>query len=186
MAQQYQTGVYPGQPQMMGASNQVNLNDPRSFDGIQWSPEIQATVKMGVPAWGSGQFSSSTACLAWAACFVGVAGMHRIYLGETIMGIVYCLTGGLCGIGQLIDGCSLSSKVEARNAEIRSTAQQRAATLATQHPQVVVQMGQPMVGGQQPYPQQQPGYSQPAYPAQQYSPQAAQNDPSKGSYGTSQ
>ncbi|KAH7824713.1 putative TM2 domain [Monocercomonoides exilis] len=160
MAQQYQTTAYPGQPQLMGGQTSLNLTDPRTFQDVVWSHSIAATVKMGVPAWGSGQFSSSTACLAWAACFLGFAGMHRVYLGDTMMGIVYCLTGGLCGVGQLIDGCSLSQTVESRNAEIRSVAQERANFLAQQSAAVAYQIGQPVTMPQSGY-QTGAAYGQP-------------------------
>lgn len=35
--------------------------------------------------------------------FLGGLGIHRFYLGHVGMGILYLLTGGLCGIGWLID-----------------------------------------------------------------------------------
>jgi TM2 domain-containing membrane protein YozV len=39
--------------------------------------------------------------------FLGAIGIHRFYLGHTGMAILYLLTGGLCGIGWLIDGILL-------------------------------------------------------------------------------
>jgi len=35
--------------------------------------------------------------------FVLIAGVHRFYIDQLGMGILYLLTGGLCGIGTLID-----------------------------------------------------------------------------------
>lgn len=39
--------------------------------------------------------------------FVGSLGIHRFYLGHIGIGILYLLTGALCGIGWLIDGILL-------------------------------------------------------------------------------
>ena len=47
--------------------------------------------------------SKSTALLLCLIGFLGVAGLHRIYTGHIISGIIYLLTGGLFGIGTIID-----------------------------------------------------------------------------------
>ncbi len=39
----------------------------------------------------------------WCMIFVGLGGLHRIYLGKYGTGILWLLTGGLFGIGQLVD-----------------------------------------------------------------------------------
>jgi TM2 domain-containing membrane protein YozV len=43
------------------------------------------------------------AYLLMLPCFFGVFGLHRIYAGRWISGIVWLATGGLCGVGQFID-----------------------------------------------------------------------------------
>lgn len=35
--------------------------------------------------------------------FLGVAGVHRFFINEMGMGILYLLTGGLCAVGTIID-----------------------------------------------------------------------------------
>jgi hypothetical protein len=49
--------------------------------------------------------SQVTAIILWF--FLGLLGIHRFYLGHIGMGILYLLTGGLCGIGWIIDGVML-------------------------------------------------------------------------------
>ncbi|MDG2228000.1 MAG: TM2 domain-containing protein [Flavobacteriales bacterium] len=36
--------------------------------------------------------------------FLGILGLHRFYLGHIGIGVLYLLTGSLCGIGWIIDG----------------------------------------------------------------------------------
>jgi TM2 domain-containing membrane protein YozV len=54
---------------------------------------------------GENDKSIIVAALLW--WFFGLIGVHRFYLGYYGMGILYLLTGGLCGIGWLIDGILL-------------------------------------------------------------------------------
>ena len=39
----------------------------------------------------------------WIAGFFLVCGLHRFYAGRWVSGLVWLLTGGLCGVGQIID-----------------------------------------------------------------------------------
>lgn len=35
--------------------------------------------------------------------FFGVAGVHRFYVNQIAMGVIYLLTGGLCMVGTIVD-----------------------------------------------------------------------------------
>jgi TM2 domain-containing membrane protein YozV len=39
----------------------------------------------------------------WLGFFFGVCGLHRFYSGRWISGLIWLFTGGLCGIGQIVD-----------------------------------------------------------------------------------
>jgi TM2 domain-containing membrane protein YozV len=41
--------------------------------------------------------------------FFGIAGIQRFVIGETVMGILYFLTIGFCGIGTIIDAVNIRS-----------------------------------------------------------------------------
>ena len=55
----------------------------------------------------SGGYSSGRCVDKWISLllciFLGILGAHKFYEGKTGMGILYLLTGGLCGIGWVID-----------------------------------------------------------------------------------
>jgi TM2 domain-containing membrane protein YozV len=46
---------------------------------------------------------TGTGYILWLACVIGFCGIHRFYAGKWMTGLLWVLTGGLCGIGQLID-----------------------------------------------------------------------------------
>jgi TM2 domain-containing membrane protein YozV len=39
----------------------------------------------------------------WALSFFGLAGLHRMYMGRWISGIIWLMTGGLFFVGTFID-----------------------------------------------------------------------------------
>ena len=62
--------------------------------------------------------SEGTAWLLWAGCFCGCCGLHRCYLNRVGTGVLWWLTGGLCGIGQVADMCAMSAMVAIENAKL--------------------------------------------------------------------
>ena len=60
-------------------------------------------------------YKTSTAYLLLIPSFFGVAGLHRFYLGRIGTGIIWLLTGGLLGIGTLIDLLYIPSMVRQEN-----------------------------------------------------------------------
>lgn len=83
--------------------------------------------------------SKTTAYLLWF--FLGGLGIHKFYLDKHGMGIVYLLTGGICGIGWLVDLFTLGEQVDAYNALFMS--QQALLTGQSQQQTVVVNVGAP-------------------------------------------
>jgi TM2 domain-containing membrane protein YozV len=56
-----------------------------------------------------------TSYLLCAIGFLGVAGLHRFYLGKPVTGILWLLTGGLLGIGTIYDLITLPGQVDQTN-----------------------------------------------------------------------
>ena len=55
--------------------------------------------------------------VAWVLLtFFGVLGLHRMYLGKWISGLVYLVSAGLFGIGYLYDYWTLNAQVSELNA----------------------------------------------------------------------
>ncbi|MBD8512282.1 TM2 domain-containing protein [Photobacterium sp. WH77] len=58
--------------------------------------------------------------IAWLLLtFLGVFGVHRMYMGKWISGLLYLLTFGFFLIGVLIDFWTLNEQVSVKNAERR-------------------------------------------------------------------
>ena len=47
--------------------------------------------------------------------FLGIFGVHRIYMGKWITGIIYFLTGALLGLGYIYDYWTLNSQINELN-----------------------------------------------------------------------
>ncbi|MEX2445451.1 MAG: NINE protein [Alkalispirochaeta sp.] len=53
----------------------------------------------------------SMAYLFWLPSLIGVAGLHRFYLGKPVSGIFFLLTGGIFGLGTLYDALTMPQQV---------------------------------------------------------------------------
>lgn len=59
--------------------------------------------------------SKTVSYLLWLSMFMGVGGLHRFYNGKMVTGTIWLLTGGLFGVGQIIDLFLMSDMVEEHN-----------------------------------------------------------------------
>ena len=58
---------------------------------------------------------SSTVLILNLLGLMFIAGIHRFYLGQTAMGVIYLFTGGLCYVGTIIDIFAHKGMVEKYN-----------------------------------------------------------------------
>ena len=55
--------------------------------------------------------------VTWALhAFLGLFGIHRLYMGKIFTGVLYLLTGGLLGVGYVYDALTLNDQVQELNA----------------------------------------------------------------------
>lgn len=59
--------------------------------------------------------STLMAYLLWCLVFIGFAGIHRIYAGKVLTGLLWLFTGGLLLIGQVIDLILIPGMIERAN-----------------------------------------------------------------------
>lgn len=64
-----------------------------------------------------GRKSGFVALVLWVCGLFLLCGLHRLYTGRTKTGVLWFLTLGLCGIGQLIDLFRLGDMVRVANSE---------------------------------------------------------------------
>ena len=81
----------------------VNMN--RSMD----QPVVNVNNNFGSFDFNESDKSKSTSVLLAALGFFGLAGIHRFYVGKPLSGLLWLCTGGLCGIGTLVDVIQIAS-----------------------------------------------------------------------------
>lgn len=64
------------------------------------------------------RYQTSTAIILWFGWLFGFAGLHRFYLGKPVSGIIYLLTWGLFGFGQVFDLLRLRRMVNDENLKL--------------------------------------------------------------------
>ena len=70
--------------------------------------------------------STGTGFLLWALCFLGAAGIPRLYPGRYVTRTIWLLTFGLLGVGQFIDLFLIEGMVhDANRRELLREAQYR-------------------------------------------------------------
>lgn len=58
--------------------------------------------------------------VAWLLLtFLGLFGVHRMYMGKWITAIIYLLSGGLVGLGVLYDYLTINDQIDAANRGIK-------------------------------------------------------------------
>ena len=59
--------------------------------------------------------SVGMAYLLWVPSLLGVAGLHRFYTGHWKTGLLWLLTGGICGVGSFLDLFLIPEQVQLFN-----------------------------------------------------------------------
>src|SRR5439155_4846398 len=120
MAQYPAPQPYPQQPQHPYAQPQANpYAQPQPYGYPQPQQPIQVVVQNQIQpyayaphpyAYPVNPLKKDTALLlCLLGFFFGINGLHRFYLRQTGLGILWLLTGGLCAIGQIVDAIQLLS-----------------------------------------------------------------------------
>ncbi len=73
------------------------------------SANTNTNVNAGMGFAGAPRKSRMTALILCLLGFVGIAGLHRMYVGKVGSGVLHLLTGGICVIGTVIDLISILS-----------------------------------------------------------------------------
>lgn len=88
--------------------------------GIGWLIDLLLIPMMAEAADRRYADGPSSYDISWVLLtFLGVLGLHRMYLGKWITGVIYFFTGGLFFIGYLYDLWTLNDQIDERNRSFR-------------------------------------------------------------------
>ncbi|MEB3178948.1 MAG: NINE protein [Nostocaceae cyanobacterium] len=62
----------------------------------------------------------SNSYLLWAVWLLGLGGLHRLYNGKIVTGLLWCMTWGVFGLGQFVDLFLVPSMVEEHDLKLRA------------------------------------------------------------------
>ncbi len=101
--------------------------------------ELSVNLNVNVPTVQHGSdkapYSTGMGFGLWCAGLVGACGIHRFYMGKTGTGLLWLLTFGLLGIGQILDLFRMKTLV--RNANYRDGRIPHPRQMTLVHPQVM-------------------------------------------------
>lgn len=80
--------------------------------GIGWLVDLFLIPGMDRAADRKFKMGQKDYSIAWLLLvFLGLFGLHRIYMGKIVTGIIYFVTGGLFLVGVLYDMCTLNEQI---------------------------------------------------------------------------
>ena len=97
----------------MDEHSQFTAYPPNVPEPPPQAPPVQSTGSNPWPT--DGAYKDSIGWALWCLFFIGLGGVHRIYLGKYGTGIIWLLTWGLFGVGQFLDLFRMKSLVRESN-----------------------------------------------------------------------
>lgn len=85
------------------SSGQPTINITNSNENVNTNTNVNAGVFAGP------RKSKTVALILCIIGFLGIGGLHRMYVGKVGSGVLYFFTYGICGIGTIIDLISILS-----------------------------------------------------------------------------